>query len=88
MEANHTPAPWTISGPHAGRGISIVADGNSIARVYAHPDAEANAKLIAAAPDLLKFALRFVDRFEAEYSDEVDSPLVIEAKAAITKATS
>jgi hypothetical protein len=65
----HTPGPWTIKGPiRDGQDISIEArraSGNPqyIGRVYSagilaksDPEAEANARLIAAAPALLQVA--------------------------------
>lgn len=54
MKSKHTPGPWEYA-PTAGHethGQSVVYnDGLSIAIVY---DGEANARLIAAAPDLLQ----------------------------------
>lgn len=66
--SEHTPGPWTISGPSkpdnvGGRDWAVV-DGNLLivaeafevpARAVTFP-AEANARLIAAAPDLLEAA--------------------------------
>jgi hypothetical protein len=53
----HTPGPWKVAGP-IGKGIWITDEtcNNQIAVVYGEnqtPEAEANARLIAAAPELL-----------------------------------
>jgi hypothetical protein len=58
---SHTPAPWSYEkalGGHA-HPLCIFAHGDVIAKAYADgaPTAEANARLIAAAPELLQ-ALR------------------------------
>ncbi len=55
MKNTHTPGPWTISGTHHSIGIAP-DDGKSdgLASVFGcGPQAEANARLIAAAPELL-----------------------------------
>lgn len=98
-EATHTPGPWRIenryfvestTGPKHIRGISTVAD----CRPYAsddHPEAEANARLIAAAPDLLvelQESLPLLHLLAAK----MNTPAVVvarieSAKAAIRKAT-
>ena len=66
MESTHTPGPWTFKLDAHGRGI-INANGCWIGTTWTKTDddvavtypAEANARLIAAAPDLLDFAARF-----------------------------
>ena len=59
MNAKHTPGPWSI-GEHqkiisTGWSIRIPSDGSAIAYVLGerNPELQANARLIAAAPDLL-----------------------------------
>ena len=48
-------------------------------------NSEENARLIAAAPDLLEALVQFVDEFYGCYAD--GEPAMIKARAAITKAT-
>ena len=62
-ETRHTPGPWTIKKKFTGnnefRGWQVHADDRAITTLWtsAQPD-EANARLIAAAPDLLAAAQR------------------------------
>jgi PAS domain-containing protein len=57
-QATHTPGPWEISKNEAGElDICEAGAGNMIADLAKCKNAEANARLIAAAPDLLE-ALR------------------------------
>ncbi len=66
--SKHTPGPWKLSRTHVGTAFYIDGDsgGERDLRVevkgYAHPDdgiTVANARLIAAAPDLLSLAQTF-----------------------------
>ena len=66
----HTPGPWTIPDWRQLGKIDVVADTVKVAAVYLQPDKnikrgwpteEANARLIAAAPELLE-ACRMVER--------------------------
>ena len=50
---SHTPGPWKASEFIGDAGIEIVADGQCIARAYPLLQRDANARLIAAAPELL-----------------------------------
>ena len=43
----HTPGQWRLDGP-----ALVVTDTRDIAKCYQHADGAANARLIAAAPDL------------------------------------
>lgn len=100
----HTPGPWIVSVGLTGkleietatpvRFNTITAGTPIICDVWRHEDAEdfsglANARLIAAAPDLLK-ALRGMLALDAEslrgYDDEDVSYEVRAARAAIAKA--
>jgi len=88
MSAQHTPGPWVNHGRIQQPGLphSSVGARTLIARVYseAFGDTEqeaANARLIAAAPDLLA-ALQAVVRVADRKTDEFDL-----AHAAIAKAT-
>ena len=86
---SHTPAPWTV-GPHQriiSSGWSIrISDGSAIAYVLGekNPELQANARLIAAAPDILKALEDVLMVFSEEYPD---SPTLERARAAIAKAT-
>ena len=83
-----TNGPWTVNNQ---MGIRIESenehgwanDGWIIAELKG-PDAEANANLIAAAPELLEALEAIVDSGEIPYCES--SPLVTQAKAAIAKA--
>jgi hypothetical protein len=70
MSAQHTPGPWKVVGV-AREGVrhSRVAAKTLIARVYSEAfgdvaQEEANARLIAAAPDLLAVARMAAEQFE------------------------
>lgn len=67
--SNHTPGPWRLNGYQVERGegiartIATVAPRRQIGTDYAAPDADtamANARLIAAAPDLLDMCERLL----------------------------
>ena len=86
-EVKHTPGPWQWT-QHFDPTISIYKDGfGTLARLYdsAAGTGKANARLIAAAPDLLEALVQFVDEFYGCYAD--GEPAMIKARAAITKAT-
>ena len=85
--SKHTPGPWQWT-QHFDPTISIYKDGfGQIARLYdsSAGTGKANARLIAAAPDLLDALVQFVDEFEGCYAD--GEPAMIKARAAIAKAT-
>lgn len=74
--SKHTPGPWRV-----GRGsrIESCANGRIVADVTYHDDeqlAGADARLIAAAPDLLAFVRRVAQHFE-----NLDAPLGVTALA-------
>jgi hypothetical protein len=91
FQMKHTSGPWKTNG-RAGYAGHKVADatGRSVAAFpstsnRAIEERDANAKLIAAAPDLLaalEMALPFIDGYKANSADVVDA-----IKFAITKAT-
>ena len=67
MKTQHTPGPWTISGTHHSIGIAP-DDGKSdgLASVFGcGPQAEANAALIASAPELLYALERLANDYAA-----------------------
>ena len=78
----HTPGPWAIEPDALGESSIVTDNGGTIADVYGRNPA--NARLIAAAPDLLA-ALQAV----ADYWAGGDVPADIDAamRAAIAKAT-
>ena len=92
----HTQGPWRLNGYQVERDIGIartiatVAPRRQIGTDYAAPDADtamANARLIAAAPDLmaalqgLAWAVSGIEYVETEYAEQV-----AQARAAIAKA--
>jgi hypothetical protein len=100
MSAPSTPGPWSI-GPHQriiSSGWSIrIKDGSAIAYVLGekNPELQANARLIAAAPELLDALRKAIDALAGglwDYGpgqDEHDqcNQVVDECRAAIAKAT-
>jgi hypothetical protein len=83
VKNTHTPGPWTISGTHHSIGIAP-DDGKSdgLASVFGcGPQAEANAALIAAAPDMFDALQAIVDA----YGDR-DTLLMAQCKAVLAKA--
>ena len=55
METRHTQGEWkTYESENVAMPFEIVSEGTKIARIVNETEAEANAKLIAAAPELLK----------------------------------
>lgn len=86
----HTPGPWQPSksrtNPYAVHAPGGQTRRSSIASVTlyddCHDEAEANARLIAAAPAMLEVLQRVADHFE-----DTDAPLGILAHAAIEQAT-
>ena len=102
----HTPGPWTAQGVDDDGAVFIVADnlGGLVGAALPWPTeldgedfsrVEANARLIAATPDLLAALEAMVDRYTAlvncgdcgNWNPETESE-VIAARAALTKAGS
>jgi hypothetical protein len=91
----HTPAPWAVDGTlHSGDLDVISADGriamidDSRATGWNEPTIKANARLIAAAPDLLNALdglLDYLRDYDADYPEA--APIFGKARAAIAKAT-
>jgi hypothetical protein len=75
----HTPEPWTV------KGYDIYAEGEYICTTSGN--ATANAKLIAAAPDLLENLIRILDRIKESDLIPCFPSAYKRAKAAIEKAT-
>jgi hypothetical protein len=80
--SGHTPGPWTVAG-ESGDYFPTLADYSPI------PATEKNARLMAAAPDMLNALLDLVALLpDPELdADEVQREYVLAAKAAIAKAT-
>lgn len=101
MNAIHTPGPWSRGiGRDAakgmdGKGYAICAGPCIIARVTgmgypigkgSHPESDANAKLIAAAPDLLDVLLKVSMFLHANYRDADMPDILPDVRAALEKA--
>ena len=93
----HTPGPWTYGVPSPGANFSIYATRMSIGRLgiasnsKRAAEGEANARLIAAAPDLLE-ALRqvmgWIDGWDPNFIHDADWPETAHhIRAAISRAT-
>ena len=87
MSAQHTPGPWTL-GKDDGVTCLVSSEDERIARVFCGNSLD-NARLIAAAPDLLDALQWLVDLMpDPELDiDTVQREQVIKAKAVIAKAT-
>ena len=88
-ETKHTPGPWRATPPalrHEKHGQSVVyaeADGKDVAVIY---DGRANARLIAAAPELLAACKAIAALMDGQ--GRANMPEVAgQARAAIAKAT-
>ena len=85
----HTPGPWVVDRSHPDwvEGTTIWANDVVIAHAVAdqHHQTEANARLIAAAPDLLAALEACLHRLDAH--DDQSAPECLTARAAIAKAT-
>lgn len=67
MSMAHTPGPW-----HHDRGNILTADGRCLATVFSGPcasleEADANGRLIAAAPELLEALRTLLDAVEGAH---------------------
>jgi hypothetical protein len=96
MKLKHTPGPWNYSGltfetengsfsiwkDQGENGSTLICE---IDKGIRHEKANANAKLIAAAPELLENLIRCVDRLEENGMGSMSA--VRRAKEAIKKAT-
>jgi hypothetical protein len=77
-KAKHTPGPWRIHGCEAGQPICAIGDRvicdqdkDEVAVVrYNAADCEANARLIAAAPELLATLEAFAEEFPQLANDD------------------
>lgn len=96
--SGHTPGPWRVAGKQSG--IIVAPDGRGtvqIGRVGDFRDAEllrferdrwsADARLIAAAPELLESLMAMVRDFGSDQEDMDGADVIDRARAAIAKAT-
>jgi hypothetical protein len=92
--ATHTPGPWTINNSMSGTYVYQGDSENCIAEVFAdvHEDQDANARLIASAPDMRDALAWFIaecDRMAIDANQEGIDLRIMEkmARAAIAKAS-
>lgn len=88
-EFKHTPGPWSVGTTLADDKLAIIHDGDSVMAILTTcPPKMRDARLIAAAPDLLE-ALEALDALWSESEAQgVDfSAAIAKARAAIAKAT-
>jgi len=86
MNKNHTPGPWVYYYEQIGNQHIVWSDNSRIVSLSMNDDAESNARLIAAAPDLLAVLQDLQE--SAGYWSEYDVPIGIvdRINAAIAKA--
>lgn len=93
MSAGHTPGPWTLVGDMAEMNLDVISASGCIAMMECVNDEVdddallANARLIAAAPDLARaLADLLADAVEMGLDDSPVSGSLIEARKALAKA--
>lgn len=86
---NHTPGPWETSVLSGGTQWEICGTdgGDAIASVVECQSAAANARLIAAAPDLLQTLREIADAYDSVQLNPTARVLAAKARATIAKAT-
>ena len=90
---NHSITPWKVAHAHSTEYVRHIKDarGELIAEVSAFDDevseAIANARLMAAAPDLLAALRDLLDEADLNEVDEYTAPKIEAARAAIARAT-
>jgi len=82
--SKHTPGPWRYDYAPGYCGELLAANGTTLAEFVTEPS-EANARLIAAAPDLLEALETWLEQYSSEEYE--DCPEVVQTRAAIAKAT-
>lgn len=93
MSAQHTPGPWLYAQEGVNSFGIVKPDGHSVVHLVALSnstaarDLEANARLIAAAPELLAALELMLKQFTKTPSTLKDSEARCKAHAAIAKAT-
>jgi len=86
MNKNHTPGPWVYYYEQIGNQHIVWSDNSRIVSLSMNDDAESNARLIAAAPDLLEALAVLTELVSFQICDD-GHPAIINARAAIAKAT-
>ena len=78
MKTKHTPGPWEVKPSDKVGRLHVTGRINEVSEiVVCDTDNEANAKLIAAAPDMLEALLK-VQTAIANWRDDVDSEMNLE----------
>ena len=87
MTTTHTPGPWETADLRVMWGSYFVADCDGKGDIGRQEEGRANARLIAAAPDLLQVALALVSAWDDEPTDFAGEIAyqVKQARAAIEK---
>lgn len=90
---NHTPGPWKITKTtHKGEFVNVLTAGEAMEHLFymevapGQKKAEANARLIAAAPELLE-TLEYLESVLSEQSEETFAMELLRIRAAIAYAT-
>ena len=85
----HTPGPWYIDRYSANSGVLFVkpVPGQIVCEVDPLPEAEANARLIAAAPEMLVHLVLAVTRLTINNIDGSEQPYIDDIKQIINAAT-
>lgn len=85
-QAKHSPGPWTLADGY----IIADADGSDVAQWYASESTEeqdlANARLIAAAPDLMDACLAALSQLTEDRAEYLEQDIA-QLRAAVAKAT-
>ena len=82
--SKHTPVPWQYKRTS---GFDYGSTAYWIPEVCTNIDTEANARLIAAAPDLLESAKLLIDSYDICRKDRTPDVIFERLRAAIAKAT-
>lgn len=90
-ETKHTPGPWCHQSQGYDHWIDVPCDApkmrQDICRMtYRNPDGQANARLIAAAPEMLVVLLGLVEYWNNGTPVHAGAEIVSEVRAAIAKA--
>jgi hypothetical protein len=81
-----TPGPWTWDGPADNIHVRQVNTDNRVCFLTSNGPTEANANLIAAAPDLHEAAGLALDLLERVGDSRKDAPVIDALRAALAKA--
>ena len=84
-ETSHTPGPWEVFESHTGHWVMDSAEQGAVCKLEWCLEAEANARLIASAPEMLSVLKRLCSKF-GTCCDGAPWSALQEARAAIAKA--